>query len=182
MLRFVLTGLLLAAPASAQDWFVHDYGELRAYHGDWLAVCDDAGAGPCRVVQTGTDPGSNAFFDLRLAAHRIDDSPDWVIEVMDRNMPASALTELRFSFDGEEIAVPPSAWTAGDMRSQAAVDTVTIRDPDLAYELVGRMKAGNRVIVTYAPMGEGDGRASFPLRGVTAAMNAVEARVVVRQE
>ncbi|MDF1717301.1 MAG: hypothetical protein P1U75_11620 [Antarcticimicrobium sp.] len=182
MLRYVLAGLLLAAPASAQDWFLHDYGELRAFHGDWLAVCDGAGAGPCRVVQTGVDPGSNAFFDLRLAAHRIDDSPDWAIEVMDRGMPASALTELRFSFDGDEVAVPRSAWTAGDMHSSNAVDTVTIRDPDLAYELVARMKAGNRVIVTYAPMGEGDGRAGFPLRGVTAAMNAVEARVVVRQE
>ncbi|GAA6199988.1 hypothetical protein [Aquicoccus sp. SU-CL01552] len=182
MYRLALASLLLAMPASAQEWFLHDYGELRAYHGDWLAVCDDGGNGPCRVVQTGVDPGSNAYFDQRLAAHRIDASPDWVIEVMDRDMPAAALTELRFRFDGQEVAVQPPAWTVGDMRSSNAVDTVTIRDPDLAHELVARMKAGNRVSVTYAPTGAGDGSASFPLRGVTAAMNAAEARVLARQE
>ncbi|TDK48024.1 hypothetical protein [Antarcticimicrobium luteum] len=182
MMRYVLAGLLLAAPAGAQDWFLHEYGELRAYHGDWLAVCDEAGAGPCRVVQTGTDPGSDAYFDLRLAAQRIDNSPDWAIEVMDRNMPAQGLTELTLSFDGVAVAVPQGAWTAGDMLSPNASDTVTIRDPDLALDLVARMKAGNRVTVTYAPLGEGDGRASFPLRGVTAAMNAIEARVLARQE
>ena len=182
MFRLALASLLLAMPASAQDWFLHDYGELRAYHGDWLAVCDDGGDGPCRVVQTGVDPGSNAFFDQRLAAHRIDASPDWAIEVMDRGMPAAALTELRFRFDGQEVTVPPSAWSAGGIDSGSASDTVTIRDPDLAYALVARMKAGNRVSVTYAPTGEGDGSASFPLRGVTAAMNAAEARVLARQE
>ncbi|MDX2484160.1 MAG: hypothetical protein QNK42_10940 [Pseudodonghicola sp.] len=182
MYRLALAFGLLAAPASAQDWFLHDYGELRAYHGDWLAVCDDGGDGPCRVVQTGVDPGSNAYFDQRLAAHRIDNSPDWAIEVMDRGMPAAALTELRFRFDGQQVTVPPASWTLGDMLSPNASDMVTIRDPDLAYALVARMKAGNRVTVTYAPKGEGDGSASFHLRGVTAAMNAAETRVLARQE
>jgi len=182
MMRLALAGVLLAAPASAQDWFLHEHGDLRAYHGDWLAICEDAGAGPCRVVQSSADPGSDAYFDMRLAAHRLDDSPDWAIEVMDRGMPAGALTELRLSFDGVAATVPVTAWTVGDIASPMAADTVTIRDQDLALDLVARMKAGNRMRVTYAPRGEGDGRADFPLRGVTAAMNAIEARVLARQE
>ena len=138
--------------------------------------------GACRVVQTSKDPGSAAYFDLRLAVHRIDGSPDWVVEIMDRGLPGDALTALSFEFDGEVFDLPAGAWSGGDFDYGSAVDTVTIRDPDLAFALVERMKAGNRVIVRYAPAGEGDGQAVFSLRGATAAMNAIEARVLVRQE
>ena len=105
-MRAILVAAVLATPAAAQDWFLHSSGELRAFHGDWLAVCADEGAGACRLVATGVDPGSGAFFDFRLAAHRIDNSPDWAIEVMDRNMPAAELTALTLSFDGEALAIP----------------------------------------------------------------------------
>lgn len=172
----------LASPVAAGPWFQHEFGELRAYHKDWLAVCAERGEGACRVVQTSKDPGSAAYFDLRLAVHRIDGSPDWVVEFMDRGLPGDALTALSFEFDGEVFDLPAGAWSGGDFDYGSAVDTVTIRDPDLAFALVERMKAGNRVIVRYAPAGEGDGQAVFSLRGATAAMNAIEARVLVRQE
>ncbi|MEM6619748.1 MAG: hypothetical protein AAF631_10640 [Pseudomonadota bacterium] len=172
----------LAQPVLAQAWFMHTSGEIRAYHGDWLAVCADEGNGPCRVVATAVDPGSNAFFDLRLAAHRIDNSPDWAVEVMDRSMPASQVETLTFTFDGEATTIPRSAWKAGDFLYGSVVDTLVIRDPAVAADLVEKMKAGNRVVITYAPTGRGDGEASFPLRGVTAAMNASESRVLERQE
>lgn len=178
--------LLLAAgfagQVNADPWFQHEFGELRAYHKDWLAVCAERGDGPCRVVQTAKDPGSAAYFDLRLAVHRIDDRPDWVVEVMDRGLPGDALAALSFEFDGEVFDLPAGAWQPGDFDHGSAVDSVTIRDPDLALALVERMKAGNRVIVRYAPDGGGDGQAAFSLRGATSAMNAIEARVLVRQE
>lgn len=177
----ILAGLM-ALPVAAGPWFLHEFGELRAYFKDWLAVCADGGDGDCRVVQTAVDPGSAAYFDLRLAAHRIEGSPDWAVEVMDRGLPAAALTSLGFVFDGVAFDLPAGAWTAGDFDYGSAVDTVTIRDPDMAFALVERMKAGNRLEVRYQPHGEGDGQAAFSLRGATAAMNAIEARVLVRQE
>lgn len=173
---------LLATGAAAGPWFQHEYGEMRSYHGDWMAVCAKAGEGACRIVATAKDPGSSAFFDLRLAAHRIDGSPYWAIEVMDRNMPASTLTSLTFDFDGDKVSIPVGAWVQGDFDGYNAVDTVVIRDGDLATGLVDRMIAGRRVIVTYEPHGEGDGRAEFSLRGVASASNAVQAIVLPRQE
>ena len=41
---------LTPVPLFAQEWFTHRFGELRAYHGDWLAVCSENGAGACRIV------------------------------------------------------------------------------------------------------------------------------------
>ncbi|MEQ9259494.1 MAG: hypothetical protein RIG84_10365 [Roseovarius sp.] len=183
MRQALLAGLVLvAAPAVAQEWFTHSSGELRAYHGDWLAVCADEGEGPCRAVTTAVDPGSQAFFDLRLAIHRLDASPDWAVEVMDRGMPGEALTALSFSFDGEVVDLPPGAWEQGDFDGYNAVDTVVIRDAEIAADLVARMKPGTAVVMTYRPRGEGDGVARFSLRGVTAAADAIEARVLARQE
>lgn len=43
---------LWASAAFSGDWFVHKYGELRSYHGDWLAICENVGKGDCRVKQT----------------------------------------------------------------------------------------------------------------------------------
>lgn len=55
-------GLGLAPGASlGQDWFMHPYGELRAYHGDWLAVCKDGEtglAGPSRSSLCRARPAS----------------------------------------------------------------------------------------------------------------------------
>ena len=181
MHRWAFAAFLLTSPAQAGDWFQHKFGELRAYHGDWLAVCDTLGAGPCRVVQTDKDSGSDAYFDQRLAVHRIDNSPDWAIEVMDRGLEAHAITQMTFTFDGDEVVIEPSAWGVGDFEMSNAVDTITITDKTIAADLVARMQAGNHVVIRYVPNG-GDGKATFTLRGATAATNAIEARVLARQE
>ncbi|MEC3859705.1 hypothetical protein VK792_00290 [Mesobacterium sp. TK19101] len=173
--------VLSAAPAFAGDWFQHKFGELRSYHGDWLAVCNDAGAGPCRAVQTAVDPGSAAYFDQRLAVHRIDGTPDWAVELMDRGMP-DAIESLRFTFDGVATDVPSGAWKSGELVYANVAETVTITDPTIAADLVAKMKAGNRLMISYAPQGSGDGSAAVSLRGITAAANAIEARVLPRQE
>ena len=158
MHRLLLAAAVLATPAMAGERFRHQSGDLRAYFADWLAVCSDGGAGSCHVVRASADPGSNAYFDMLLAAHRVEGSADWA------------------------VAVPAGAWTRGDMTSTNVSDTVLIRNSAVAGDPVARMKPAARVVVTYALKGDGDGVATFPLRGVTAAMNAVEARVLARQE
>ena len=47
---------LMAVPAAADPWFLHEFGELRAYFKDWLVVCEDEGRGACRAV-----PGRAVF-------------------------------------------------------------------------------------------------------------------------
>lgn len=173
--------LLAATPAKATDWFLHTYGELRAYHAHWLAVCNDGGEGACRAVQYEADPGSSAIFDERIAVHRIDGTPDWRIEVMDRGMPET-LTGLRFVIDGETFEVEPAGYRMGGIEYVNVAETVLITDPDLNYQLLGKMRAGNRLTVHYAPGGSGDGKAVFSLTGFTSATNAIDARVLPRQE
>ena len=182
-MRLALAAALLAAgPALGGDWFQHRYGELRAFDGDWLAACANEGAGACRTVQTGLTPTKGDFFDMRLSAHRLDGGPNWAVDVMDRGLPGTAVESLTFIFDGEEVKLPPGSWKQGTVEGLNAVDTVAITDPALASDLVARMKAGNRLIVRYAPQGDGDGEAAFSLRGATASMNKIEARVLARQE
>jgi len=173
--------VVIAAPAIAGDWFQHKFGELRSYHDDWLAVCNDSGAGPCRAVQTAADPGSAAYFDQRLALHRIDGTPDWAVEIMDRGMP-DTIDSLRLTFDGVATDVPAGAWKKGELVFANVAETVTITDPAVADDIMAQMKAGNRLTIAYTPQGSGDGSAEFSLRGITAAANAIEARVLARQE
>lgn len=172
--------LSLANPLVAQEWFLHQFGEQRAYHGDWLAVCSEEGAGPCRMVQTGKDAGSDAFFDNRIALHRIDGTPDWSVVIMDRGMYAGEVTRVWAEIDGEVFVL--TEWSIGEMGIPNVAETVTITQPALTEPLVAAMKAGNRMVVRYDPVGAGDGASQYSLRGVTAASNAIEARVLARQE
>ncbi|MEL6607485.1 MAG: hypothetical protein AAFO58_00745 [Pseudomonadota bacterium] len=175
MLRTVSLALvvsLFGSAAVAGEWFLHPFGELRAYHDDWLAVCDDDGRGACRVVRAQADSGSGAFFDARLSLHRGDGG--WWIEVMDRGMPEQALTALSFDFGaGRVVALAPGDWFLGELRYANVAETVTVTDPAIVEDLIARLQAGRVVLLRYAPVGAGAVEA-FPLRGITAAMAAVE--------
>ena len=175
---------LWSTAALAQGaWFQHEEsGERRAFHRDWMAVCADGGEGQCRILRASADPGSNAFFDQRLTLFRIDNSPDWVLEFMDRDLPAADLPELTFDFGSTAIVVPGSALKAGDYAYGGAADSVTLTDPVQVQSILEAMRAGRALEVRYSPTGQGDGRATFGLRGVTAASNAVNAEVLTRQE
>lgn len=167
---------LIPVPLSAQEWFTHRFGELRANHGDWLAVCSENGAGACRIVASGKDEGSEAFFDHRMSLHFRDNRGAWTIEVMDRGMPDRELTFVGFEIDGTVTDLPDGAWQPGERDFGNVIETIHLVDPDLTRDLVAAMRAGNRLTVRYLPIGQ-DGLARFSLRGITAAMNAVEAHV-----
>lgn len=167
---------LLAAPALAGDWFQHKFGELRSVHGDWLAVCADNGEGACRVTISGKDPGSSAFFDYRLTLYYVEGVNDWNIEVMDRDMPEHALQDMLFDVDGELTRLLPGQFEPGELGIPNVAETVSITDFDFSRTLVPKLQAGNRLTITYTPPGY-DGRAAFSLRGISAAMRAVEDHV-----
>lgn len=157
-----------AGPVAAQDWSLHEFGERRAFFKDWLAVCADAGAGPCRLVRSSRDNTSSAF-DTRVTLHR---SPEgWHIEVMDRGLPAHSLSELRFVFDDmQRVVVTRDDFDAGAWTVPSVSDTVTINDPETVDKLLDAMRGGMDLRISYLPTGSGDGTAVVPLRGVTAGL------------
>ncbi len=163
---------LSATPIAAQEWFVHPFGELRAYHQDWLAVCQDEGAGPCRIVRAQPDANSSSAFDQRMSVHRGADG--WWIEVMDRGMVGEEVTSLTFKFGSKSITVPAEEWSVGERGARNVTETLTLNDAQATQRILERMRAGLELDVLYAPSGNGDGRATFPLRGVVAAMGAIE--------
>ena len=62
-LATLLFGSIAVMPtAHAGAWFLHKFGELRAYHQHFLNVCTDAGNGLCRTVQYRLPPGIDPFF------------------------------------------------------------------------------------------------------------------------
>jgi len=178
--RAVAFALALAAPAHADDWFLHEYGELRAFHGDWTAVCNDAGAGDCRVVQTQKDPGSDAFFDSRLSLLRRHSGSGWTVELMDRGLINSDVRAVTLSVDGTTVPVDADDWTPSRTSDDNAIDSLYITGADVTDRLVALMRPGAWVTLGYDPASDGDGMAAFSLRGVTAAMGAVDAQISQR--
>jgi invasion protein IalB len=172
----LLAGVLLAAPAAARDgvWFSHRFGELRAYFGDWLAVCANDGMGPCRAVQIVLEGDETRVGPSRLALLRGDDG-DYAIAVFDQGMPSAGLAPVAFVFDGVPVTLDAADWQPGEPGFPNALESLAITDPAVTADLLARMRAGNRLTVRYT-----GGEAAFSLRGVTAALAAIEAHVAGR--
>ncbi|WP_424966718.1 MULTISPECIES: hypothetical protein [unclassified Dinoroseobacter] len=168
------TGLAVVpfAPALADlDWFQHPFGERRAYVQDWLAVCADSGAGPCRLVRSNQDSRGPAF-DSRVSLHLAPGG--WTMEVMDRGMPSETLSELRFFFDETLLIVATRQdFIPGERDFPNILETVTLTNPDLTDRLLSAMRAGGELVITYRPEGSGDATVIIPLRGVTAGLDAL---------
>lgn len=159
-----------ATQAQAQDWFLHPHGDLRAYHGDWLAVCDNGGAGPCRAVQTMMEPGETRVGPARLALERQDGGR------IDAVFHHFALMEgvhdpITIDIDGSALTLSPEQWAPGEPGRPMVIAAFHIDDPTLVVDLVERMKAGARLTLRHHA-----GEARFSLRGVTAALDAIDAR------
>jgi invasion protein IalB len=162
--------ILAAPPALAQDWFLHPYGELRAYHGDWLAVCDNAGEGPCRAVQIMLEPGETRVGPARLALERRN-SGRFDIVFHHQALIGGVRDPLALVIDGQSLTLAPDQWATGEPGLPNVIAAFHIVDPALIETLVARMKAGRRLTLRHDA-----GEAHFSLRGVTAALAAIEAQ------
>lgn len=171
----VLTGAFLAGSVGADTWIKHPFGEERRYLKDWLAVCDNDGAGPCRVVQI-PPADEDLRNDQRLALNAI--GGGWEVSVFDRDMPEDRLHSLVFTVDDLfGVQLYPRAWRQGEGDVSNISDTVTVEPGSVTLALIASLRAGDRVVVTYGPKGFGDGIATFSLRGLTAAMLAVDEKL-----
>lgn len=180
-LRAVVLAALLGPGGAVQagEWFLYRaFDEMRAYHGDYLSVCTDAGRGACRTVQAGLS-ARDFLFDQRLLLHKAGAGPDWVIEVMVRDMPG-ALRALSVDIDGTTVVIPPAAILPGAFDAANVAETVHIGDAALSADLLARMRAGNGMRIAWQGADGRAGSAAFSLRGVTAATDAIDAHVAQR--
>ena len=169
ILAFTLS-FLYSSESQAEPWFLHHFGELRAYHGDWLAVCEDSGRGKYRTVQIVLRPGTtNTFFgQSRLTLGRLSNG-DYSIDVYDEGMPSLEIGPIVFTFDRTRIELKPTQWRSGTAAYKNVAETITVTDPVLARDFVRRIKAGRLLTVSYK-----GGDATFSLRGATGSLAAIE--------
>lgn len=172
----LLAALILSLPAIAKDgeWFEHRFGEQRAYFGDWLAVCNDSGAGQCRLVQIPpADAPDEKYY--RVALVLLEDQGDYVIELSARNMPAAEVINLNFEVDGNTITAKDGSWKMGDNTTPNIADTVTLVDQETVRIVMEGMADGLSMTVQYLPTGNGLGSFTTSLKGVVAGTKAIEA-------
>ncbi len=159
-----------SAGSQAEPWFLHHFGELRAYHGDWLAVCEDSGRGNYRTVQIVLRPGATGTFfsQSHLVLKRLSNG-DYSIDVYDEGMPSQEIGPIVFTFDRTKIELKPTQWRSGTATSKNHAETLTITDPVLSRDFFSRIKAGRWLTVSYK-----GGDATFSLRGATGSLSAIE--------
>ncbi len=177
-MRFaVLTAFVLfafGAHATDGQWFEHRFGERRAYFGDWLAVCNNSGAGQCRLVQTtAADAPDSKFYRVALVLLMTNNT--WIMEVSNRNLPAEDIRDLSFTIDGNDIDANKDTWKVGNNTTPNLADTVTVVNPELMDIIMAGMRDGLHMKVSYFPTGAGEGTFTVPLQGVTAGTAAIKA-------
>ena len=168
-----LAAMVLATSLSAGPWFTHEFGEKRSYHQDFLAVCADNGAGPCRAVQYLFDPanpssfGKGFFGVARLAVHGTTNGP--AVEIYMLALPNDPVGPFELVLDGQTLDIPAASWSRTSPEGYNVAESVSILKGDVANVLVAAMKRG--FFLTFkAPEAE----AVFSLRGLTSALNAIE--------
>lgn len=161
MMKSILTTLavLSATPAMAESWFLHPFGELRAYHKDWLAVCRERGAGTCRAVQFQRLTDDGFFGGSRLTLTLLDTG--WALGIYDDRMADG--TNLSLRIDGAETLDLEGRPGEPDL-----ANVVQSLWAPIADDLVQALRRSNRVEVIFP-----NGSETFSLRGITAATNAI---------
>ncbi len=179
-LRACLSAIIVMGAGSqafAGKWFMHEFGELRAYHQDWLAVCADAGKGACRIVQLKVKADDTFFGDGRLTVNEGDpESNPWIeLVVMDGLEASEPLTVI---VDGQTLAtLEPQT---GYMRDRNTINAYIIDEAKIVGRLLPAMRAGRYITFDYALANGGRQSIQFSLRGVTAAWRAVQRRIAQR--
>ena len=171
-------------PAISGEWFKHEFGELRAYHGDWLNVCADNGKGACRAVQVQKKKNGDRFFgQARLSIH-VSVGGSYIIDVYKQGMPAlPRIVPITTSIDSAPggkktlsgIEFRSRSWRPGEATAENVAESFTLTDTKLNTLLVQQMLPGRSLRFKYALDTNGNlDTVTFSLRGVTAALNAID--------
>ena len=180
----MLTAIITISSAFAEEsvsegeWFLHEFGELRSYHGDWLAVCDERGDGPCRLVQYKLEEGGDPFFgQSRMSVDQtdVDGQAGLILDFFDRGAPDEPQGPVTLEAGPVSWVLMPGrdvtkAFTPG---GGTVAESFQVRKPVLVDEIVEQMRKGRWLRVGY-PNGGQRKRLVFSLRGFHSGMKAIE--------
>lgn len=188
---FITTAMLVSSGIAAHaanidgKWFLHEFGELRAYHGDFLNVCSGPDFNTCRTVQYGFAANENDTFfgNTRLTIERKFDinspatsmPPQYTIEIFIRELPQHPKGPFTLSINGEIFQLSDQDWKVGSPYYDNVAETISIIDPVLIDKLIASMRKGDSLRILYDNWKE----TRFQLRGITKALDAIEKQVEV---
>ncbi|MEM9716119.1 MAG: hypothetical protein AAF826_06330 [Pseudomonadota bacterium] len=170
-MRLALAALFTVAANSvfAGGWFTHPFGELRAYYGDWLAVCSDNGNGLCRAVTFGEGTFTNPRAYQRISVSQTIGG-DFGLELGDRRLVTNQVAGLQLAIGSKTVDVP------FEQADAVALDTFEFTDATLVQNLVDQMKAARFATLRVTEPSGFQFEATYSLRGLRAALNAIEER------
>lgn len=182
--NILFLGALLASSAAHAGalegkWFLHRFGELRAYHGDFLNVCSGKNFTTCRTVQYGFGAQRNDHFfgETRLSIARVSDdangSEKYTIEIYIAELPPVPKGPFTLSVDGDIFRLSDTQWKAGTTEGYNVEETISITDGALTATLINKMRSGNRLRVLYDDYNE----TRFQLRGFSDALDAIDKQI-----
>lgn len=116
------------------------------------------------------EPGETRVGPTRLALERRDGGR---IDIVFHHQAlfGGVRDPLVLAIDGAALTLAPEQWATGEPGLPNVIAAFHILDPALAETLLARMKAGRRLTLRHDA-----GEAQFSLRGVTAALAAIEAQ------
>ncbi|MDC0738980.1 hypothetical protein N6L24_11890 [Cognatishimia sp. SS12] len=165
---------LSATAALADGWFTHKFGELRAYHKDWLTVCADKGAGPCRAVQIKLVPGQGSFVgESRLSLPHLGGAEFGVV-LYHRGLVPVADGDFVFDFGAARIVLAPGEWQLGEPNLVNLLETIHVTDAEKQAQLIALMRSEMRVSVSHVVEDGLVDHTDFSLRGSQAALLAIQ--------
>lgn len=159
-------------------WFLHEFGELRSYHGDFLNVCSGAEFRTCRSVQYGFEKGDkDTFFgSTRLSIMKVTggepSSDHYAIEIYMQDLPTTPQGPFVLSIGGDIFQLAPSHWSSRSTEGYNVAETFTITDPELTAKLIKKMRKADNMRVLY----DGYREKRFQLRGLSSALDANDAQ------
>lgn len=174
-----MTALPSFASGIDGQWFLHKFGELRSYHGDFLNVCSGADFRTCRSVQYGFNqrPEERFFGDTRLSISKqtqgAGTSESYAIEIFINSLPDKPTGPFIFSVDGEIFKPQTGQVISGSPEGYNVSQTFSITDPAFTEQMIAAMRKGNSLRVLH----DGYRETRFQLRGFSSALDANETQM-----
>lgn len=141
----------------------HRYGETRAYFKDVLGACRRDGY--CSAVVAIRDKDGAAYLHQLRVAQALAGAP-WQVEfVAVSPTPAEPATPMSLAFGRDTVVLTDAIANAPNVTNEYRVTSQAVTD-----DIVARLRRGRTATWTYRSVA-GPSTATFPLRGMTAALD-----------
>jgi hypothetical protein len=142
------------------------YGETRAYFRDVLGACRPDGY--CSAVVALSDKDGAAYLHQLRVARPLAGEP-WQVEfVAVSPTPAEPATPMTLGFGRDTVVLNDAIANVPNVMNEYRVSSQAVAD-----DLVARLKRGRTATWTYRSVA-GPSSATFPLRGMTAALTWID--------